>query len=53
MATSQRKSYVIGVGMTNFIKPRGQVDYPGKVILSKLYQIFRYIYIIFFFFTFP
>ncbi|GBB90857.1 hypothetical protein RclHR1_17980002 [Rhizophagus clarus] len=28
MTTSQRKSYVIGVGMTNFIKPRGQVDYP-------------------------
>lgn len=33
MATSQRKSYVIGVGMTNFIKPRGQVDYPGKLLL--------------------
>ncbi|RIA78716.1 thiolase-like protein, partial [Glomus cerebriforme] len=28
METSQRKAYVIGVGMTNFIKPRGQVDYP-------------------------
>ncbi|CAI2175554.1 9511_t:CDS:2 [Funneliformis geosporum] len=28
MAISQRKSYVIGVGMTNFTKPRGQVDYP-------------------------
>lgn len=24
------KVYVIGVGMSKFIKPRGEVDYPGK-----------------------
>lgn len=23
------KVYVIGVGMSKFIKPRGEVDYPG------------------------
>ena len=28
----QNKVYVIGVGMSKFIKPRGQVDYPGKPI---------------------
>ena len=25
---TQRKSYVIGVGMTKFEKPRGRADYP-------------------------
>ena len=25
------KVYVIGVGMSKFIKPRGQVDYPGNI----------------------
>lgn len=24
------KVYVVGVGMSKFIKPRGEVDYPGK-----------------------
>ena len=24
------KVYVIGVGMSKFIKPRGQIDYPGN-----------------------
>lgn len=31
------KVYVIGVGMSKFIKPRGEVDYPGKVFLDKQY----------------
>ena len=26
------KVYVVGVGMSKFIKPRGEVDYPGKTI---------------------
>lgn len=30
MATPGNKVYVIGVGMSKFIKPRGEVDYPGK-----------------------
>lgn len=24
------KAYIVGVGMTQFLKPRGLVDYPGK-----------------------
>ncbi|KAM9326594.1 sterol carrier protein 2 [Gastrophryne carolinensis] len=28
MGPAQRKVYVVGVGMTKFIKPRGEVDYP-------------------------
>lgn len=27
---SGRKVYVVGVGMSKFIKPRGLIDYPGK-----------------------
>lgn len=30
---SDNKVYVIGVGMSKFIKPRGLVDYPGMEIL--------------------
>jgi hypothetical protein len=26
----ENKVYVIGVGMSKFIKPRGEVDYPGN-----------------------
>ena len=29
-----RKVYVVGVGMSKFIKPRGLVDYPGKFAVS-------------------
>lgn len=29
------KVYVIGVGMSKFIKPRGEVDYPGKFPSQK------------------
>lgn len=35
---SGRKVYVVGVGMSKFIKPRGLIDYPGKkksVYISK------------------
>jgi hypothetical protein len=30
------KAYVVGVGMTQFLKPRGLVDYPGKYNRSYL-----------------
>lgn len=33
MAPSQ-KVYVVGVGMTKFIKPRDLRDYPGTFLLS-------------------
>ena len=26
---TSNKVYVVGVGMSKFIKPRGEVDYPG------------------------
>lgn len=29
------KVYVIGVGMSKFIKPRGEVDYPGTEQRNK------------------
>ena len=29
-----KKVYVVGVGMSKFIKPRGLVDYPGKFAVS-------------------
>ncbi|RGB41475.1 thiolase-like protein [Rhizophagus diaphanus] len=54
MATSQRKSYVIGVGMTNFIKPRGQVDYPvmareamvkALMDIGKTYDVIQQAYV--------
>lgn len=32
------KVYVIGVGMSKFIKPRGEVDYPGKKKLSVIHS---------------
>lgn len=43
------KVYVVGVGMSKFIKPRGEVDYPGnkkeKIIgaLCKLSLTYTYI----------
>ncbi|CAG8518394.1 7983_t:CDS:2 [Funneliformis caledonium] len=54
MANSQRKSYVIGVGMTNFIKPRGQVDYPvmareavvkALLDIEKTYDVIQQVYV--------
>lgn len=33
MAAGLRKVYVVGVGMSKFIKPRGEVDYPGTYII--------------------
>lgn len=34
MAPDLRKVYVVGVGMSKFIKPRGEVDYPGKYYVT-------------------
>lgn len=44
---ASRKVYVVGVGMSKFIKPRGQVDYPGMYISDNYHschylQPFRY-----------
>jgi hypothetical protein len=42
------KVYVIGVGMSKFIKPRGEIDYPGKNIsISHLYYFIHAIFLIF------
>lgn len=35
MAPDLRKVYVVGVGMSKFIKPRGEVDYPGKYYVTN------------------
>jgi sterol carrier protein 2 len=30
------KVYVIGVGMSKFIKPRGEIDYPGNILVINV-----------------
>lgn len=41
-----RKVYVVGVGMSKFIKPRGLIDYPGTTFIyimpSVLFMQQRY-----------
>lgn len=33
---TSNKVYVVGVGMSKFIKPRGEVDYPGTHKIKEL-----------------